>query len=202
MHNQTSPWATAAGALRRLAPYALAAAFTIALAIFLPNKVDALPISALAFSGIIMDSTLEFCDATALNTGAAGTYLIGNVVDLVKVRDIGNGRQVFLVISVDTAVTSGGAATVQFQLASDAQAAIATDGSATLHWQSAAIPKATLVAGYQIVVPLPSRLPDYEEFLGILQVTGTAAVTAGKVNAFLATEPDQWKAYPNSVNAI
>jgi hypothetical protein len=149
-----------------------------------------------------MDTSVEFCDATALNTGAAGTYLIGNVVDLVKVRDIGNGAPVYLVISVDTAVTSAGAATVQFILASDAQAAIATDGSATQHWASIAIPKATLVAGYQLITPIPLEFPAYEEFLGILQVTGTAALTAGKVNAFLTLDPPKSKTYPNDPNIV
>lgn len=185
--------------LRSIAPFLAIAA----LAIVLPHTVNMLPVFGLGvgFAGSIMDSTFEFCDATALNTGAAGTYLIGNVVDLVKARDIGNGRVTYLVISVDTAVTSGSSATVQFILASDAQAAIATDGSATAHWTSAAIPKASLVAGYKLVVPLPLESPVYEEFLGILQVTGVAALTAGKVNAYLTLDPPSWKAYPNSPNA-
>lgn len=198
MKIQLSPWARAYGALVRYAPFLA----VIALAFALPHRASAIPALGLAFAGAIMDSTLEFCDAVALNTGAAGTYLIGNVVDLTKARGIANGRQLFLVINVDTAVTSGGAATVQFILASDAQAAIATDGSATQHYASAAIPKATLVAGYQQVIPLPLEAPAYEEFLGILQVTGTAALTAGKINAYLTLDPPQWKAYPNSPNAI
>lgn len=193
-----TPMASAFGALRR---YGLFLA-VLALALFLPHSPDSIPAIGLAFVGAIMDSTVEFCDATALNTGAAGTYLVGNVVDLVKVRDIGNGRPMYLVINVDTAVTSGGAATVQFILASDAQAAIAVDGSATQHYLTAAIPKATLVAGYQLVIPVPLEKPAYEEFLGILQVTGTAALTAGKINAYLTLDPPQWKAYPNSPNAI
>lgn len=185
-------------ALVRVAPFLAVAA----LAVLLPHTAAAIPVLGLAFAGAVMDSTAEFCDATALNTGAAGTYLIGNVMDLTKARDLGNGRTVYLVISVDTAVTSAGAATVQFILASDAQAAIATDGSATEHWVSGVIPKATLVAGYQLVVPLPLEDPLYEEFLGILQVTGTAAVTAGKVNAYLTLDPPKWTSYPNSPNAI
>lgn len=188
--------------LRRVAPFAAVAVFAIALGMLLPHKVDALPLVGLAFAAAIMDSTAEFCDATSLNTGAAGTYLVGNVMDLTRARDIGNGHRLFLVINVDTAVTSAGAATVQFIFASDAQAAIATDGSATAHWTSLAIPKATLVAGYQLIVPLPLEAPAYEAFLGILQVTGTAALTAGKINAYLTLEPPKWKAYPNSANAI
>lgn len=149
--------------------------------------------------GAIMDARAEFCDATALNTGAAGTYLIGNVMDASVARDLGNGRQIYLVISVDTAVTSAGAATVQFLLVSDAQAALATDGSATQHYASFAIPKATLVAGYQLVAALPPESPAYERYLGVLQVTGTAALTAGKVNAYLTLDPPVQKSYPDAI---
>lgn len=143
---------------------------------------------------MILDSRLEFCDATALNTGVAGTYLIGNVIDLGTDGAIGNSDDLYLVIQVDTTATSGGLATGTFILASDAQAAIATDGSATAHFTTAAIAVATLVAGYQIcAVELPRG--TYERYLGILQTTGTAAFTAGKINAFLTMNPKVIKAF-------
>jgi len=142
---------------------------------------------------MILDERAEFCDATALNTGAAGIYLIGDVMDLTVARDIGNADDLYFVVQVDTAVTSAGAATVQFTLASDAQAAIATDGSATAHFASAAIGKATLIAGYTAVATkLPREGVTYERYLGVLQTTGTAALTAGKVNAFLTPHFAKW----------
>lgn len=150
---------------------------------------------------MLLDERTEFCDATALNTGAAGTYLVGDVIDLTNVRDIGVGQPLWLVIQVDTTATSGGSATGQFILASDAQAAIATDGSATVHFQTGAIPVATLVAGYAIAsVALPQEPPAYERYLGILQVTGTAAFTAGKINAFLTVDKARVKHYADAVN--
>ncbi|WP_343684006.1 Bbp16 family capsid cement protein [Asticcacaulis sp.] len=150
---------------------------------------------------MILDERTEFCDATALNTGAAGTYLIGDVMDLGAGRDFNDIEDLYLVIGVDTAVTSGGSATVQFHLASDAQAAIATDGSATYHWSSPAIPKATLVAGYYVCkLPIPKGgAPEFERYLGILQTTGTAALTAGKVNAFLTDNPNTYRSFPDGV---
>ena len=149
---------------------------------------------------MVLDELTEFCDAQALNTGGAGIYLIGDVIDLgANHRDAGNGQPMYLVISVDTAVTSGGSATVQFTLASDAQAAIATDGSATVHVSSNAIAKATLVAGYQIVLPVPPESPIYERYLGILQTTAVAALTAGKVNAFLTGDPHVWQSYADGI---
>ena len=142
-----------------------------------------------------LDKTTEFCDATALSTAATGLALIGNVMDLTVARDLGQIDDLYFVVTVDTAVTSGGAATVSFILASDAQAAIAVDGSASEHIVTAAIPKATLVAGYVAAAfDLPFEGVPYEEFIGVLQNVGTAALTAGKINAFLTSDVARWKA--------
>ncbi len=142
---------------------------------------------------MILDKRNEFADATALGTSGTGLQLVGDVIDL-GTDGINVVDSVYLVVQVDTAVTSGGAATVEFQLASDAQAAIATDGSATVHYKSAAVPKASLVAGATVCqVELPRG--QYERYLGILANVGTAALTAGKVNAFLTNDPAAWKAF-------
>jgi hypothetical protein len=146
---------------------------------------------------MIIDSRNEFCDAVSLNTGAAGTYLIGSQIDL-GTDGVNDVDGVYLVVNVDTAATSGGSATLQITLASDASAAIATDGSATVHYSSAAIAVASLTAGtYVAKVELPKG--TYERYLGILQVTGTAAFTAGKINAFLTNDPYTWKSTPDAI---
>ncbi len=148
---------------------------------------------------MILDEFGEFADAVALNTGAAGQYLVGDVIDLgVDGLDLGAGEDLYCVIVVDTTATSGGSATGAFELASDAQAAIAADGSATTHFLSDAIAVATLVAGYQIAA---FRLPagTYERYLGILQTTAVAAFTAGKINAFLTKDISAWKAYDDAI---
>jgi hypothetical protein len=154
---------------------------------------------------VILDERNEFCDATALNTGAAGSYLIGDVIDTgiagtsTQPNDLGAGDSLWLVIQVATTATSGGSATGQFHLCSDAQAAIATNGTATYHFSSGAIPVATLAAGYQVAcVKLPAG--TYERYVGIVQTTGTAAFTAGAVNAFLTNDPVQIRHYADAVN--
>lgn len=146
---------------------------------------------------MILDKLTEFCGPTALGTAGTGKQLVGNVVDTgAIVRDLGVGTRLYFIVLVTAAVTSGGAATVIFILASDAQAAIATDGSATVHYQTAAIPKATLVAGYRAcAVAIPQSNPAYEEFLGVLADVGTAALTAGSIEAFLTETPDAWTSY-------
>lgn len=148
---------------------------------------------------MILDERTEFCDATALNTGVAASYLVGDVIDLGSTSsDIGNGEPLYLVIRVDTTATSGGAATGQFHLCSDAQAAIAVDGSATYHYSSSAIAVASLTAGTKVAaIALPQG--TYERYLGIVQTTGTAAFTAGKINAFLTTDAAKWIALPDAI---
>lgn len=149
---------------------------------------------------MILDERNEFCDATALNTGGAGSYLVGDVIDLgVDGLNVGISDDIWCVIQVDTTATSGGSATGAFHLASDAAAAIATDGSATYHFSTAAIAVATLVAGYQIAMfKLPAG--TYERYLGILQTTAVAAFTAGKINAFLTSGVAAQKAYANAID--
>jgi len=154
---------------------------------------------------MILDSRTEFADAVALNTGAAGTYLIGSQIDTGGGLPVGGDgindlEGLYFVVQVDTSAGSGGSATGQFQLVSDAQAAIATDGSATVHFSTAAIPFASLTAGtYACRVQLP--IGTYERYLGVLQITGTAAFNAGKINAFLTRHPPTYKAFPDAPNA-
>mgnify|MGYP000538322170 CR=1 FL=1 len=80
---------------------------------------------------MILDSRTEFADAVALNTGAAGSYLIGSQVDTggglpVAGDGINDLEGLYFVVQVDTSLNSGGSNTTQFHLVSDAQAAIAT----------------------------------------------------------------------------
>lgn len=152
---------------------------------------------------MILDKLNEFCDATALNTGGAATYLIGDQIDLAGMTTAGtvfdpgiSPDGLWLVLQVDTAITTAGSAgTVAFSLASDASASIATNGTASVHFTtksyttgSTAIPAGTVLA----CVKLPSD--SYERYLGILQTTGTTALNAGKINAFLTQTPAKWRA--------
>ena len=81
---------------------------------------------------MILDERTEFADAVSCNTGAAGTYNIGDVIDLSVARDIASGRPLYLVVGVDTSIITGGnAGTIAFQLVSDGTDTIATNGTAT-----------------------------------------------------------------------
>lgn len=157
---------------------------------------------------MILDELTEFADAVSV-AADAGTALIGDVIDLQALRDIGQAEGLYLVIQTDTEIITGGTAgTVKFQLASDAQAAIAVDGSATVHFDTgtmvtddAAANDDRLNAGGVIaMVALPMEGAVYERYLGILCVTATTTTTAGKINAFLTRNPGKWKAYADATN--
>ena len=84
-------------------------------------------------------------------------------------------HDLWLTIMVDTAITAAGAATVTFSLESDSTADLAT--SATVHYTTAAIGKATLVAGY---IPVQIQLPTqatYERYLGVRYTVATGPLT-------------------------
>lgn len=152
---------------------------------------------------MILDERTEFCDAVSLNTGAAGTYLLGDQIDLGVARDIGAGQPLYLVVTVDTGITvASSTGTVSFSLASDASAAIATNGTATVHATSAAWATSTtaIPAGTVLfAVALPMEGAVYERYLGILQTTGSTAINAGKINAFLTHDVAKYKAYADAI---
>lgn len=100
-------------------------------------------------------------------------------------RDIGAGKPLYLhVLVTTTLLASGGAATLTTSLESDSTADLAT--SATVHWTSAAIAKATLVAGYWIAKGIAIPADSYERYLGLRYNATTNDFTAGVVQAWLS----------------
>lgn len=147
---------------------------------------------------MIIDKNLTFADKLAVNA-TAGTALRGDVVFLgTGVKNPARGGDIYLVIDVTTAFTGSGAS-VQFTLASDAQAAIAVDGTATEHALTEAIPVTALVAGFRRVIKLPVGV-DYEPYLGLLVTISGATVTAGAISAYFAADAQNWDAHTEAVS--
>lgn len=156
---------------------------------------------------MILDKRTEFADATSV-ANAAATINVGNQIDITDVRDVGNGQPVYLIITCDTTIITGGnAGTIRFQLVSDDSASIATNGTATLHWASKLFvtdgdDANEIHAGDTIaVIALPlDGSAEYERYLGVQAVIATTEVTAGAISAFLSFDPTGWKAYPNAID--
>ena len=152
----------------------------------------------------IQDKLLEVASQTALSTAGTGLKRVGNTIDTRVASNLGaqgGGAQLYAVIAVRTTVTGGGGATVSFALVTDSQTPVREDGNARVHLRTAALPVATLVAGFQfppIALPPQGDLA-YQRYLGFLQDVGAAALTAGAVDIyFTPNPPGQWQAMPSA----
>jgi hypothetical protein len=161
---------------------------------------------------MIIDSRLQFCNATTVNTGTGVgfTYNIGDVVDSSIARDLGVGEPLYCIAFVTTAITSNaGAGTVVFKLVSDAANPPAGDATPTQHitsqsFATATTPGATsLTAGTVIFaqqLPIGSNATSgYERYLGIQQLTATNYLAAGAITAFITKDYATWRAYADAV---
>lgn len=151
----------------------------------------------------IIDDRAELGTALALNTGAPGTYNLGDVIDTMG-KQIGGGNTsralpaAFLVVQVITTATSGGAATAQFRLVSDDSASISTTAP-TVHAMSGPVPLASLTAGRQVFCVSLESMPGCRRYLGLQQITGTAAFTGGAVSVFFTDSPSLIRSYADNV---
>lgn len=138
---------------------------------------------------MIIDNELYF--ATAWSPTATGDNISTNVTDMGPLsgtpnantgRDLGQGEDLWFDALVTAAVTSGGAATVDFRFRTDSAASL-TSAPVDLI-SSGAIAKATLITGYQAV---RTRLPSatYKRYIGANANIGTAVLTAGTFNVKL-----------------
>lgn len=150
---------------------------------------------------MICDKLATFADDTALNTGAAGSYIIGDQLDLQVARNVAAAlghAQLWLVIKVQTTATSGGSATAIFDLVTDDNSSLS---SPTTLISSPSFAVAAMTANTVLLITALPVGGTFERYLGIQQRTGTAAFTAGKVDAFITTTPPIRYAYAQGSGA-
>jgi len=144
---------------------------------------------------MILDTQSRFSDAQAVTVTAIST----NVIDLRNAAtpalvDEGIQDHNWLVVSVGTAFTAGGAGTLTVSLESDSTADLAT--SPTVHYVSPVIAVASLVVGYELRLKLPSG--NYERYLGVRFTVATGPMLTGAINAFITPVPQRNVIYPKS----
>lgn len=137
---------------------------------------------------MILDKGNLVSSAQAVTSSAGST----DVIDLSQARAIGDGEELEFFVNVDTAATAAGAATVTFQVQTDDNSAFS---SPTTVIQTDAIPKATLVAGHQIKIPLPDGATP-ERYLRLYYSVATGPLTAGAFTAGLVLDVQNSRAYP------
>lgn len=135
---------------------------------------------------MLTDALLQLSSAQAVTATAFST----NTIDLGVARDIGQGEQLFACITVDEAATAAGAATVNFQVVTSANANLSTP---TIIGQTDALAKTELTLGRKpIVVPIPSAAllaqPVGQRYLGLQFTVGTGPLTAGKFTVNITKE--------------
>lgn len=120
---------------------------------------------------MFIDKNLQVSNEQAVTASAASTDVIdfGQASPDVGIYDL------YAVITTDEAATASGAATVTFSLQDSADNSTFADVAVT-----AAIGKATLVAGYQHVIPLPTKMRRY---CRLYYTVATGPLTAGKFSA-------------------
>lgn len=158
---------------------------------------------------MILDKRTEMAKAISV-AAAAGTAVLGDVIDLTNVNayDIGLSETLWMVLRVDTAIITGGAAgTIQFFVVSDALATLGggTVAGSTLHATSPSIVTGASASGLAaagsiiMAIELPAGA-NYERYLGVLYTVGTTTTTAGKVDAFITRDYARWIATADAVN--
>lgn len=135
---------------------------------------------------MIFDKTLKLSDAQAITTTAASTNVIdtkahGTVYKAAAAlgRDQGKGNKIPFCCQVVETFTAGGAATMVFALEVDDNDSFS---SATVVAQTAAIPVASLTAGYQVFFDYLPRNTN-ERYIRLNYTVATGPMTAGKVTA-------------------
>lgn len=136
---------------------------------------------------MFIDKLLQVSNEQAVTSSAAST----DVIDFGQTNpNVGMDDQSRMVITVDESATAAGAATVTLSVQDSADNSTFADVAVT-----AAIGKATLVAGYQHVIPMPTKLRRY---CRVYYTVGTGPLTAGKFSAQVVTGIQQNTAMPDS----
>lgn len=136
---------------------------------------------------MFIDKALQVSNGQAVTVSAASTDSIdfGQANPNVGLDDRSN-----MVITVDESAAAVGAATVTFSVQDSADNATFADVAVT-----AAIGMASLAAGQQVVIPMPTKLRRY---CRVYYTIGTGPLTAGKFSAQIVTGIQQNIAQPDS----
>lgn len=121
---------------------------------------------------MIIDKALQVSNGQAVTATAAST----DVIDFgQKNPDLGATNRGFMVVTCGTTAAAAGAATVTFSIQDSADGTTFADVIS-----SAAVPVASLVAGYQNVLAMPTQ---HRRYVRLNYTVATGPLTAGKFSA-------------------
>lgn len=136
---------------------------------------------------MIIDKALQVSSAQAVTSSTAST----DVIDFGQTNpNTGMDDRSSMVITVSESAAASGSATVTFSIQDSADNSTFADVAVT-----AAIGKASLTAGQQIVIPMPVKLRRY---CRAYYTVGTGPLTAGKFSAQVVAGFQQNTPMPDS----
>lgn len=134
-----------------------------------------------------IDKLLQVSNEQAVTASAAST----DVIDFGQANpNSGLNDNTSFAITVDEAAAAAGAATVTFSLHDSADNSTFADVAVT-----AAIGKASLTAGQQVLIQMPAK---HRRYVRVYYTVATGPLTAGKFSAQIVTGVQQNIAYPDS----
>lgn len=136
---------------------------------------------------MILDTQTRFSAAQTV-AAAAGDVVSTNYLDTGAAQDEGIGEYDQLVVRTVAAVTSGGAATIQFVLQTDDNSAFSSPKEFPLTGELAL--SALTANTTQYVGKLPNGL---ERYMRVVYRIGTATTTGGTADAFLVKDAQAYQ---------
>ena len=137
-----------------------------------------------------IDNQLLFSDAQAVTSAAASTNTYDTGVS--GGRDLGTGKPLYLVVTVDVAVDSGKTVTVALQ--ADSTTTFSPDATLDLF-----VTASGAAAGSKYIVPLQPNAAVLQYRYLRLYYTPSSALTNGTFTAFITDTVDQWKVYADNI---
>lgn len=136
---------------------------------------------------MIIDKLLQVSNEQVVTVSAAST----DVIDFGQVNpNSGLNQNLTVAVTVDEAAAAAGAATVTFSVQDSADNASFADVGVT-----AAIGKAALPLGAQVLIPMPAQ---HRRYVRVYYTIGTGPLTAGKFSAQIVAGVQANRAYPDS----
>lgn len=144
----------------------------------------------------ILDANNEFSDAQAVTATAASDKTIDISTLLNATTNLGAGEPIWLVVQTQTAATDASSdATLTVTLESADDKDLTTN--AVVHASSGALAFADFSPAGSVLLAVPLPSDEYKAHLGVRYTVASGPLTAGKFDAFLTRDPQQWRAYAN-----
>lgn len=137
---------------------------------------------------MIQDAMLLFSDAQAVTAAAAST----SSVDLGAVRDIGTGEDLYVVVTVDVAMTDGSSdSTLAVSLEGDSTSTFTPDGTDALF----TIPALTAAGATFIARLSPGMASLQYRYIQLRYTPANGNLTTGSFTAFITHDVQKYVAY-------